>query len=151
MPARLRLLSTATAVAALALGLGAPAFAQGAGMQNFAAIDSDGDRHISGEEHALWRLSVFTAMDADSSDAITRQEYMATRMGPGAAAEKPGPRAQDRQDAKEARFSRMDDDGDGIVPKPRFVRFGGQIFEKADKNGDGLLTLDEFQDQRWAE
>ena len=54
------------------------------GRGQFAMVDSDQDGTVSAEEAAAHADTVFSAMDADDDGALTSNEFMAARMGPGA-------------------------------------------------------------------
>ena len=41
-------------------------------------------------------------------------------------------------------FKMADQDGDGKIAKSE-MRFGAERFDEMDKNGDGFITLDEFE------
>jgi hypothetical protein len=91
-----------------------------------------------------WRESVFDAMDADNDDTLTKAEFMAVRMGPGADPDRTGPRFQQMQAMKAASFDAMDTDKDGRISRDQFVDAAAAAFTAADANGDGALTAAEF-------
>ena len=104
-------------------------------------IDSDGDGRVSGAEFMAWHDGVFAAMDADGSGTVTKEEFMAVRMGPGAGQ---GPMAEEMQAAEAAAFDRADSDGDGTISADQFTDLAAAEFTAADADGDGALTAGEF-------
>jgi Ca2+-binding EF-hand superfamily protein len=107
-------------------------------------IDANGDGKLQGGELMAWRESVFDAMDADSDDALSKAEFMAVRMGPGADPDRTGPRFEQMQAMKAAEFDAMDTDRDGRISRDQFIDAAAAAFTAADADGDGALTAAEM-------
>jgi Ca2+-binding EF-hand superfamily protein len=127
---------------------GGPGMGMGpCGGARTALIDTNQDGFISADESAAWHESVFAAFDADDDEVVTREEYLAGRMGPGYGA---GPHAAQMAQRKEARFKEMDKDGDGKLTLDEFLAYAAARYKAADKDGDGKVTVWEFRAaRRW--
>jgi hypothetical protein len=102
----------------------------------FESIDADGNGLISLTEATEWMGGVFGAMDADSNNSLTMEEYMALRMGPGAGGEGMNPTRQAAmQEAKADRFKAMDKNGDGAVSHEEFMNHEAARFNAAGSAG----------------
>lgn len=110
-------------------------------------MDANDDGMVSAEEAASAADEVFTAMDADDDGALTKDEYMAVRMGPqlGYNTE----RQAAMQKAKEDRFATMDADANGSVSKEEFLNAAQAHHAGADSDGDGKVTPWEHRRQNW--
>lgn len=115
------------------------------GLARFATVDADQDGVVSAEEAAAAVELVYVAMDADDDGRLTREEYMAVRMGPQTGTN--AARQAERQNAKAARFDAMDGDRDGTVSRAEFIDGGKARFEAADTDHDGKVTPWEFRRQ----
>jgi len=120
---------------------------RGPGRGRFMMIDVNDDGVISAEEAASAADEVFTAMDSDDDGSLTKEEYMAVRMGPQHGFN------PDRQAAmqarKEARFGEMDSDSDGKVTKAEFLDAAKAHHASADADKDGKVTPWEHRRQNW--
>jgi Ca2+-binding EF-hand superfamily protein len=114
--------------------------------------DTDGDGFISSGEHGSWGAKVFHAMDANADGKLTRDEYLAVRMGAGFGA---GCCSQSQMAAMRQRarmhkadlFKAMDDDSDGVITGAEFMRELDRGFMAQDKNPrDGRISIGEFRD-----
>jgi EF hand len=116
-------------------------------MARFQAIDENSDKVITAAEAATNVDNVFAAMDQDNSGTITKDEYMAVRLGPQRSQEegRQGRRQAEMQAAKAARYAPMDTDGDGLVSKAEFTTAATTRFAATDANKDGSVTPEEFQ------
>lgn len=114
-------------------------------MERVEMIDLDGDGLIQRAELLEFREGVFYAMDADSDEALSRDEYMAVQFGQGADPDVRGPRYDQMQAHKEAEYDAMDADGDDSVPFATFVGYAETMFDGADVDGDGALSPMEFR------
>lgn len=113
----------------------------------FSIIDLNDDGRVSDEEAASAAEDVFLAMDADDDGQLTKEEYLAVRMGPGAGW---NPERQAAMQArKEARYAEFDADGDGIVTKGEFLDTAKAHHAAADADGDGVVTPWEHRRQSW--
>lgn len=115
--------------------------------ERFALLDENKDGVISKAEAAAQAEAVFAAMDADSSGALTKEEYMSVRMG-AQRGWNPA-RADAMQQQKAARFQPMDTDRDGTVSKAEFLAGHEALFAAMDRDGDGRVTPAEFRSRRW--
>jgi hypothetical protein len=114
----------------------------------FRVIDQDGDGVIVPDEAAARHEEVFAVMDADDSGALTEEEFLAVRMGPGPGQGTVGPRHEQMMERRTVRFKTMDADGDGEVSKADFMASGQENFEASDLNQDGKVTVWEFRSRR---
>jgi len=119
----------------------------GPGRGRHMMIDANDDGYVSAEEAASEADEVFTAMDSDDDGLLTKEEYMAVRMGPQRGFN------PDRQAAmqtrKEARFAEMDIDSDGKVSKAEFLDAAKAHHAAADMDKDGKVTPWEHRSQNW--
>lgn len=111
----------------------------------FKLMDTDGSGTLSKSEVNEWAKGVFGAMDSDSSGALTMEEYMAVRMGPGASGQGgKAARQEQMQAAKVKRFHVMDVNGDGSLTEAEFMQGQDTRFTTADRNGDGQVSRTEW-------
>lgn len=111
-------------------------------------FDRDGDSRVNRTEFQDWHKDMFGQMDADGN-GLTLQEFHAARFGPGPYSNAdPERQALMRQQAnlrKTERFHVMDGNGDGVVNREEYMRFGEHAWLEADTNDDGALSWGELQ------
>tara|TARA_R110002051_G_scaffold21191_1_gene56540 strand:+ start:14415 stop:15071 length:657 start_codon:yes stop_codon:yes gene_type:complete len=111
-------------------------------------FDRDGDSRVNRAEFEDWHRDMFGQMDADGN-GLTLEEYHAARFGPGPYSNaNPERQALMRQQAnlrKTERYRVMDGNGDGIVSREEYMRFGEHSWLEADTNDDGTLSWGELQ------
>ena len=120
---------------------------RGPGRGRFMMIDANDDGVVSAEEAASAADEVFTAMDSDDDGSLTKEEYMAVRMGPQQGFNPDSQAAM--QGRKEARFGEMDADSDGKVSKAEFLDAAQAHHAGADTDADGKVTPWEHRRQNW--
>lgn len=113
--------------------------------------DTDSDGFISNGEHGAWGAKVFHAMDANGDGKLTRDEYLAGRMGagfrPGCCSQSQMATMQRRAQMHKAElFKAMDDDNDSVITGVEFMRELDRSFMAQDKNKDGRISTGEFRE-----
>lgn len=123
---------------------------QGYGMRGYGRmgiVDLNDDGRVSAEEAAAAADEVYAAMDADDDGKITKDEYMAVRMGPGSGWNAERQAAMQAQ--KEARYAEMDADKDGTVTRAEFLDAAKAHHEAADTDKDGSVSPWEHRRRGW--
>ncbi len=132
----------------LAAALGAPALAErGAGLGDrqgagfFERMDADRNGEITRAEMDAARSDRFAQIDADGSGVVTAEEFKAH-----VAERAKSDRAASRIDRMIARYDQNGDGGLSLeeMPQPR----GGDMFERLDADGDGVITEAEAEAAR---
>jgi hypothetical protein len=100
------------------------------GMMAFEQMDANQDGMVSKAEAEAWRANRQIGLDADGNGVISFEESRAHR------------RAMAEVRARE-RFQRLDTDGDGQVSLTEFNARGTAMFDRFDKNADGVISADE--------
>ncbi|MEZ6010321.1 MAG: hypothetical protein R3C08_00420 [Hyphomonas sp.] len=112
------------------------------------AFDRDGDRQVNRTEFEDWHTDMFGQLSADGN-GFSLEQYHAARFGPGPYSNAdPARQALMREQAnlrKTERFRIMDGNGDGIVSREEYMRFGEHAWLEADTNDDGQLSWAELQ------
>ncbi|MEM7004502.1 MAG: hypothetical protein AAF498_01365 [Pseudomonadota bacterium] len=102
-----------------------------------AEVDTDGDGAISKAESEARREAAFTDADANGDGVLSPDEITTFR-----AAER-----ETRRMARQSRvFSRLDLNEDGFIDADEFAVPGDRRFERADVDGDGIITQAEAED-----
>ncbi len=110
--------------------------------------DADQNGKINREEFDNWRRATFDTMDADGN-GLLKEEYLATRLGPGPYGPGNTAHQQEMQERanlrKSERYRVMDGNGDGVVTREEFTKFGELNYLEAGADDDGQLTFKELQ------
>lgn len=162
MSLKLKTFATLSLAAALVAGIAeaqsygfgaGPGWGRGGMMMNapgrgrFPIIDADENGVISAEEAASAAEEVFAAMDSDDNAELTKDEYMAVRMGPQEGWNKTRQAAREKE--KGDRFGVMDTDKNDSVSQAEFIANAKARFEAADGDKDGKVTPWEWRSQQW--
>lgn len=111
-------------------------------------FDRDRDGSIDRSEFEQWHISAFNALDSDGDGGFGLQEFKAMRFGPGPLGNNSRQRQLSEERAqlrKTERFRAMDGNGDGIVTRAEYMKFGELNYLDADTNDDGKLSYGELQ------
>ncbi len=129
------ILMTALPFAAQAEETGAapaePAPAEGA--PGFSQLDADGDGRLDRAEFeraSSWRFGI---LDKDADGIVSQAEFQAAA-------------TEGRERWAPIMFRRLDADSSGGLDTKEFAKRGENLFERADSDGDGALTLAELQE-----
>lgn len=116
--------------------------------QRLNRFDGDGNGQISRNEYQAWHGDAFGQMDMDNN-GLSLGEYLGARLGAGPVNGAGNANAEHRQslaqERKSVRFRLMDGNGDGVVTRTEFMKFGELNYLDADANDDGILTTGELQ------
>jgi EF hand len=123
----------------------------------FIVMDADRDGRLSGSEFVrlgmakrrgaeilglrTGRFSKFEQLDLDRDGSVSPEEFVFDRRAREATT---GTWAAREQERRQATFSRLDADGNGLVEKTSFIAAGAGYFEAIDLVGDGEVTIWEF-------
>ncbi|MCC2609090.1 EF-hand domain-containing protein [Neorhizobium petrolearium] len=129
------------------MGMGSGPMMHAPGRGRFAMIDANGDGKVTAEEAASAAEDVFIAMDADDNGDLSKDEYMAVRMGPQMGWNKD--RQAAREKAKLTRFDEMDQDKNGTVTQVEFIAGAKAHYDAADADKNGEVTPWEWRSQQW--
>lgn len=98
--------------------------------ERFAKKDANGDGRLSLEESKMPERR-FQRLDANSDGALTKEELSQAFAGKGERGSK--------------HFGKLDADQDGNVTQAEALAAAEARFQRLDKNGDGVLTSDELR------
>jgi len=134
---------TVTAAALLAALSVSPALAQSAPqgqmgmMPDFATLDANGDGKISPDEMKAFGVGRVAGMDANKDGFVTKDEMKAFIVA----------KMTDRVNSMvDQRFAKLDPDNTGKVSLDKLEnpQREEKMFKRMDKNGDGVISKDEF-------
>lgn len=113
----------------------------------FAAIDKDASGAFTVDEYVAFQEQTFKNADKNGDGVLQRGEAR----GFQPITQRSGPRRDGQLTLAEAgdtarrRFQNIDAGGDGAVSPDEYVSFRLANFDKADRNGDGRLTVRELR------
>jgi Ca2+-binding EF-hand superfamily protein len=107
----------------------------------FKRMDTNGDGRITSAEHAQSAETMFKQSDADRDGKVSAAECESAQMKHGDKVDKQAAATHLRQ---------VDTDGDGQINSRENSTFARNAFARADKNSDGILSEDEFEDAHQA-
>ncbi|MEO1028966.1 MAG: EF-hand domain-containing protein [Pseudomonadota bacterium] len=99
-------------------------------------LDTDKDGRISREEATAENQSRFAEADTNGDGGLSLDEMITLQEQR---------RAERQAKMQERRFSRMDQDGDGLVSIEEFSRPANRMFERADLDENGVVTETELR------
>lgn len=99
-------------------------------------VDTDHNETVDAAEMNRVRDKRFRRYDGNGDGYITLDEFnysIPEDLG-------------DERERRSRRFAVMDRDGDSRLDKDEYLAFGGRVIQAADRNGDGIVTRQEFAD-----
>jgi len=137
-----RLLLPAVLLAILAGGN--PAVAQDSGTSSvYTRMDLNGDGAIDVDELGALRARVFNRMDRNLDNQLDETEFVDLWVDEVVPAG--DTRRADLTQLRRERFAELDGNGDGTIKKKEYIDIGTSRFLAADRDGDGRLSLAEFE------
>ena len=123
---------------------GGPAIGQDSGSSSvYARMDLNGDGTIDIDELGALRSRVFNRMDRNLDSRLAEAEFVDLWVDEVAPAG--DPRRGDLTQLRRDRFAELDENGDGTIQKKEYIDVGTSRFLAADRDGDGRLSLEEFE------
>jgi len=123
---------------------GGAASAQDRGSASvYARMDLNGDGAVDIDELGALRARVFNRMDRNLDNQLTETEFVDLWVDEVAPAG--DPRRDDLTQLRRDRFAELDGNGDGTIKKKEYIDIGASRFLAADRDGDGRLSLEEFE------
>jgi hypothetical protein len=95
-------------------------------------VDADKDGKVTRAEADAFRDAQMAKFDADANGSLNQDEYIALM-------------EDFRRQMKLARFKQHDADGDGSISKDEMVGHMSMMFERMDRNNDGVIEGDEMR------
>lgn len=126
-------------------------------------LDTNGDGGISLEEVKAHQTELFSKVDADANNSLTEEEFGMIREirkaerdankpeGEETAmadSDKDGKRKGKRGGMRGPNFERIDADSSGTVTLEEFTSIADKMFERFDRNDDGLINQDDMRKKR---
>lgn len=105
----------------------------------FSVLDLNADGVIEIEEAREQRRGVFAGIDQDMDGFLTPKEASAA---PNAARRRPG---QTKADMSRQMFERADKDADGLISEAEYIDAMTPLLSRIDANGDGRVDASELQ------
>lgn len=154
-----RLLLVTAALAALgtvALAQQGPGTPQAPGMMGpgmmgpsmmIQQMDTNGDGVVSADEMAARHQTMFRWADEDGNGTVSREEFT-NRMGYGPGAQTGNTyRDQRREERRTQNFNAFDRDGDGLITEDEWAGVSprGPMMGGLDRDGDGALSAEELE------
>ena len=121
------------AVAGSALIAATAYAADGKGDSRWDRLDTNGDGEISASEMSAKNQEFFEAADADGNGTVSKEELKAHHK---------------KKRAERREKLNPDANGDGVVDRAEFVDAAEARFDRMDKDGDGVLSEDEQKRRR---
>ncbi|WP_448205674.1 EF-hand domain-containing protein [Azospirillum sp. sgz302134] len=110
--------------------------------QAFAALDRDHDGTLTANELTAGQDQVLRLFDTDGDGKVSLQEFISAPLGP--VGNRPGAPQRIAQ-VRTARFQQLDRNGDGVLTTDEFARVTvATVMELRDINCDGHLSLGEL-------
>jgi len=142
-------MKTMLTIVVIAIGLALPGYTQetseGRNLAelSFDSVDQNEDGYVDKRESNEFGGSVFVSMDDDNSGQLSEDEFLEWGYGFQNIAEEENKELAYRT-ALRVVFSFWDRDGNGEVSRPEQSHAAMQDFDRADLNGDALLSETEF-------
>ncbi len=143
------LISTAVIAVMSTTALAQTADGQVPGAKFITEWDLDGDGIVTVEEAASRRENIFATFDEDSNGTLDAAEYafFDDARANAHAGEENGGMGGERKAARGFTLAFNDVDGDGSVTLEEFVSKSADWIALIDRNGDGVVTTDDFGPQ----
>jgi len=117
-------------------------FAQTTGelaVRLFTELDRNRDGKVTAQEFGFMRGIDYGRLDRNGDGIVDRREFVDLRSPANAVSA----RARRLRRLRTRRFAELDKDRDGRIARQEYVAFGRRLFRRLDRNGDGVVVLNE--------